>query len=371
MLPIIRIPANWLIIGIILCVGPFTFSLNAAPITITVAKGFVVSLYASGLGDAKQLAIGDKGTLFVGSSKSGLLTALVDRDNNGQVDYRYTISKNLYNPDALAFYGGDLYVAIKNRILRYPNIESRLKRPIRPVTLFDGLPNKNKSNRRVMAVSPEGKLYIAIAAGCNVCLPSEPLGGILEINTRTGEAVQVATGVRKVLGMDWSPTSQKLWFSDNGRDWMGDNLPPDEINLLEKKGAHFGFPYIHGNNVVEPRFKQPPELIITKPIFELPAHVTPVGVHFYRGKQFPKEYHNQLFVAENGSTNRSSKVGYQLVKLNIENEKVTSRTPVISFLDGEFPVAKPHSLVTAPDGAMFISDDYKGNIYRLYYKGSK
>ena len=338
--------------------------------TITVSKGFGISLYASNLGDAKQLAIGDKGTLFVGSSKSELLTALVDKDNDGQVDYRYTIGRNLHRPDAITFYQGDLYVALKNKIVRYRNIEERLKRKVKPTIVYSGLPKKHKLSRRVMAFSPQGKLYVAIDAGCNACLPADPKGGI-EINVKTGEALQVASGVRKALGMDWSPVTQKLWFGDNGRDWMGDNIPPDEINILETKGIHFGFPYLHGSKVQEPRFKQPNELVINKPVYELPAQVTPVGLHFYRGKQFPAEYQGQLFLAENGSTNRSSKVGYQVVKLAIKDQMIVNRMPVVSFLDGEFPVAKPHSLVTAPDGAMYISDDFKGNIYRLYYKGSK
>ncbi|MBE7214048.1 PQQ-dependent sugar dehydrogenase [Shewanella benthica] len=342
--------------------------LAAQPMMITVTKGFGLTLYASELGDAKQMALGDKGTLFVGSHKKGTIVALVDSNADGRVDKRYIVAKGLENPEAIAFHDGDLYVAVDEKIVRFVDIENRLRRPGRGKEVYDRLPGKTNKSRRAMHFGPDGRLYVAIGAPCNVCEAVAPFGSIIAIDIETGSSEQVATGIRSVTGFDWSPMDDALWFADQGRDWMGDRLPPDEINRLEKTGEHFGFPYIHAASVIEPAYDRPKNLKISLPNFELPAHVAPMGLHFYRGQAFPAKYHNQIFVAENGSWNRSSKIGYQVVMLEVVQQKVVKRSTVVSFLDGGFPVARPYALLTAPDGAMYISDDLKGNIYRLYYK---
>ncbi|MCJ8302228.1 PQQ-dependent sugar dehydrogenase [Shewanella sp.] len=357
--------------SILLACAAVLFSQNllaAQPMMITVTKGFGLTLYASGLGDAKQMALGDKGTLFVGSHKTGTIVALVDSNADGRVDKRYTVAKGLENPEAIAFHDGDLYVAVDEKIVRFVDIENRLRRPGRGKEVYDRLPGKTNKSRRAMHFGPDGRLYVAIGAPCNVCEAVAPFGSIIAIDIETGSSEQVATGIRSVTGFDWSPIDDVLWFADQGRDWMGDRLPPDEINRLEKTGEHFGFPYIHAASVIEPAYDRPKNLKITLPNFELPAHVAPMGLHFYRGQAFPAKYHNQIFVAENGSWNRSSKIGYQVVMLEVVQQKVVKRSTVVSFLDGGFPVARPYALLTAPDGAMYISDDLKGNIYRLYYK---
>ncbi len=347
-----------------------TAALAAEPVMITVSKGFGLTLFASDLGDAKQLALGANGTLFVGSHKEGIITALVDANQDGRVDKRYIIAKGLNYPEAIAFHDGALYVAEDERILRFVEIESRLRRPGRPKEVYDRLPGNTKKSRRAMHFGPDGRLYIAIGAPCNVCEPEDPFGSIIAINVESGESEQIVSGVRRVGAFDWSVTDKELWFSELGRNWMGDNLPPDEINKVETVGSHYGFPYIHATDVIEPAYDKPENLKVVAPQFELPAHVAPLGLHFYRGEQFPERYHNQMFIAENGSWNRSSKVGYQVVMLEIENKKIVKRSTVVSFLDGEFPVARPYSLITAPDGGMYISDDLKGNVYRLFYKNA-
>ncbi|WP_394389290.1 PQQ-dependent sugar dehydrogenase [Shewanella woodyi] len=350
--------------------GLFSLSVQAAsqPKMITVSKGFGLTLYASDLGDAKQMALGDKGTLFVGSHRKGTILALVDSNQDGRVDKRYVVAKGLDNPEAIAFYNGDLYAAVDERIIRFKDIENRLRRPGRGKEVYDRLPGKTNKSHRALNFGPDGRLYVSIGAPCNVCEAEDPFGSIIAIDIETGSSEQIASGIRNVTGFDWSPQDQSLWFADLGRDWMGDRLPPDEINRVETVGGHYGFPYLHAKSVLEPAYEKPKNLKITLPNYELPAHVAPMGLHFYRGEQFPPRYHNQMFVAENGSWNRSSKIGYQVVMLEIENNKVIKRSPVVSFLDGEFPVARPYSVLTAPDGAMYISDDLKGNIYRLYYK---
>ncbi|WP_258405028.1 PQQ-dependent sugar dehydrogenase [Shewanella psychrotolerans] len=343
---------------------------ESQPIMITVTKGFGLSLYASDLGDAKQMALGDKGTLFVGTHKSGEIQALVDSNADGRVDKRYVVAKGLEYPEALAFHNGDLYVAEEERIIRYVDIENRLRRPGRGKEVYDRLPGKPNKSHRAMHFGPDGRLYVAIGAPCNVCEPQAPFGSIIAIDIDTGSSEQIATGVRHVTGFDWSPVDDKLWFADLGRNWMGDRLPPDEINRVDSVGAHYGFPYIHATTVLEPAYEKPKSLKAIPPVFELPAHVAPMGLAFYRGMQFPDKYHDQMFVAENGSWNRSSKIGYQVTMLTIEDNEITNRQTVVSFLDGEFPVARPYGLLNSPDGAMYISDDLKGNVYRLFYKGN-
>ena len=338
------------------------------PLMITVTKGFGLSLYASDLGDAKQMALGDEGTLFVGSYKAGTIQALVDSNADGRVDKRYVVAKGLEYPEAIAFHNGDLYVAEEERILRFVDIENRLRRPGRGKEVYDRLPGKTNKSRRAMRFGPDGRLYVAIGAPCNVCEAHAPFGSIIAIDLESGSSEQIATGIRNVTGFDWAPDNSKLWFADLGRDWMGDRLPPDEINRVDTIGAHYGFPYIHASSVLEPAYEKPKGLKVTKPVYELPAHVAPMGLEFYRGTNFPEKYRNQLFVAENGSWNRSSKIGYQVTMLTLENQQISKRQTVVSFLDGEFPVARPYDLVMAPDGAMYISDDLKGNVYRLFYK---
>jgi glucose/arabinose dehydrogenase len=353
-------------VTLLLCNSAFAGSQS---IMITVAKGFGLSLYASDIGDAKQMAMGANGTLFVGSNKSGTIHALVDSNQDGRVDKRYVIAKGLESPDAIAFHNGDLFVATENQIVRFVDIEQRLRRPSRPKEIYSDLPYSEKKSSRAINFGPDGRLYVSIGAPCNVCEAPVPYSSIIAINVDTGASEQIAAGVRDASGFDWSPIDKKLWFADQGRDWMGDNLPPDEINRIDVIGSHYGFPYLHASSVVEPAYEKPKNLKITLPMYELPAHVAPTGLAFYRGSQFPDIYHNQLFVAENGSWNRSSKVGYQVVMLKIEDKKVVSRETVVSFLDGEFPVARPFALLSASDGAMYISDDLKGNVYRLFYKG--
>ncbi|MBW3528097.1 PQQ-dependent sugar dehydrogenase [Shewanella sp. NKUCC05_KAH] len=353
-------------VTLLLCNSAFAGSQS---IMITVAKGFGLSLYASDIGDAKQMAMGANGTLFVGSNKSGTIHALVDSNQDGRVDKRYVIAKGLESPDAIAFRNGDLFVATENQIVRFVDIEQRLRRPSRPKEIYSDLPYSEKKSSRAINFGPDGRLYVSIGAPCNVCEAPVPYSSIIAINVDTGASEQIAAGVRDASGFDWSPIDKKLWFADQGRDWMGDNLPPDEINRIDVIGSHYGFPYLHASSVVEPAYEKPKNLKITLPMYELPAHVAPTGLAFYRGSQFPDIYHNQLFVAENGSWNRSSKVGYQVVMLKIEDQKVVSRETVVSFLDGEFPVARPFALLSASDGAMYISDDLKGNVYRLFYKG--
>lgn len=225
-------------VTLLLCNSAFAGSQS---IMITVAKGFGLSLYASDIGDAKQMAMGANGTLFVGSNKSGTIHALVDSNQDGRVDKRYVIAKGLESPDAIAFHNGDLFVATENQIVRFVDIEQRLRRPSRPKEIYSDLPYSEKKSSRAINFGPDGRLYVSIGAPCNVCEAPVPYSSIIAINVDTGASEQIAAGVRDASGFDWSPIDKKLWFADQGRDWMGDNLPPDEINRIDVIGSHYGF----------------------------------------------------------------------------------------------------------------------------------
>ncbi len=294
---------RWIIQFVCVAVLFISQPLSAAqPIMVTLAKGFGLNLYASELSDAKQMALGDKDTLFVGSHKKGTIIALVDSNADGRVDKHYTVAKGLDNPEAMAFHNGDLYAAVGEKIIRFIDVENRLRRPERGKDVYSCLPEQTNKSHRAIHFGPDGRLYVAIGAPCNVC--------DIAIDIESGSSEQIATGVRYVTGFDCSPTDGDLWFADQGRGWMGDRIPPDEISRVEYNGEHFGFPYIHDVSVVEPAYDKPKNLKITLPNFELPAHVAPMDLHFYQGQAFPAKFQNQMFAAENGSWNRSSKIGY-------------------------------------------------------------
>ncbi len=340
----------------------------AETIHIDVAKGFGVTLFASGLGDAKQLAVGDNGTIFVASKRKASVQALLDTNSDGLVDQRFVIVRKLKFIPAITYHQGDLYVAVNRQILKYSNIEQNMVRPSRPEVVFDELPPQSRKYERAIKFGADGRLYVSLSANCSSCMSRQPNGTILAINLSNSEVEVIASGIRYVTGFDWSPATNTLWFADRGRNRLGYDIAVDELNRVDAVGQHYGFPFLHGANLADQEFKQPEGLQVVVPEYELPAHVTPSGLHFYQGTMFPNKYQQQLFIAENGSTNRSSKVGYQVVLLEMQQQQIVKRTPIVRFLEERYPVARPHSIVTGKDGALYISDDLKGNVYRLYYK---
>ena len=340
---------------------------------LVVPDGFKIELFASDVINARQLALGDEGTLFVGTRKEGKVYALVDKNNDGKADKRYLIDKNLNMPSGVAYRDGALYVAALNQILRYDNIEKKLANPPDPVVIVNDLPSDAHHGWKAIEFSPNGHLYIPVGMPCNICLSeNERHGTVVKLNIKTGKYSIFATGVRNSVGLAFHPIDETLWFSDNGRDWLGDDSPPDEINHAPIAGLNFGFPYLHGRNILDPEYgAQADTEDYTLPAVELRAHVAPLGMTFYNARQFPEEYQSSLFVAEHGSWNRSEKTGYRVIQVILDGNEVVKIKPFITgWLDKEEDTTwgRPVDILMMPDGSMLISDDYANAIYRVTYQ---
>ncbi len=339
---------------------------------LRVPEGFAVDVAAEGLASARQLAIGPRGTLFVGSLRAGQVYALRDEDGDGRFEKRWILARGLTMPSGVAVSGADLYVAALDTIWRLPNIEDHLSSPRRELVTGD-LPRARHHGWKHIAFGPDSFLYVPVGAPCNVCLreDSEPrFASLLRMDPKTGIATIYARGIRNTLGFDWHPRSGELWFTDNGRDLLGDDVPPDEINVITRPGQHFGFPFRHARDLADPQFgnalgaRQP-----VAPRVLIQAHSAPLGIAFYTGTQFPGQYHGALFVAEHGSWNRSSKVGYQVsVAFPDERGQVTAYRPFLSgFLQGQQAWGRPNDVLVMADGSLLVSDDEAGAVYRVTY----
>jgi glucose/arabinose dehydrogenase len=258
--------------------------------SLRLPRGFQISVYADNVAHARSMALGSKGTLFVGTRKAGVVYAVRDNDGDNRADQVLKIATGLNSPNGVAFSNGSLYVAEISRILRYDNIEDHLKNPPSPVVVNDTFPTDRAHGWKFIRFGPDGKLYIPVGAPCNVCLQKNPVyASITRMNPDGTELEIFAHGVRNTVGFDWNPRTNKLWFTDNGRDWMGDNVPPDELNRAPEKGVHFGFPFCHGE-IPDPVFgamRSCKEFV--PPALAMPAHVAALGMRFYTGKMFPPE----------------------------------------------------------------------------------
>ncbi|MCL1049944.1 PQQ-dependent sugar dehydrogenase [Shewanella abyssi] len=344
----------------------------ALPIdNIALPEGFEISIYAENVDNARQMALGDKGTLFVGSRKAGKVHAVIDSNNDYQADAIIEIASDLFLPSGIAFHRGDLYVAEVDKIWRYPDIEAALPTIPEPELVYDKLPNKSHHGWKFIRFGPDGLLYIPVGAPCNVCESKAPFASIIKLNIDTKQATTVATGVRNSVGFDFHPVTGDLWFTDNGRDMMGDDLPDDELNHLSTAGQHFGFPYIHNADIVDPEFGHKADSIKNRPAaLNLGAHVAALGMEFYQGQQFPKRYQNNIFIAEHGSWNRSNKVGYRVVSVKLDgNNVVSSEVFASGWLQGEKSWGRPAAVLTLNDGSLLVSDDAANAIYRIRYTG--
>lgn len=360
--------------------GAMTASQLAA--RLQVPPGFKVSVFAEGLPDARAMAWGDKGTLFVGSSGAGVVYALRDSNHDGlagemKIEPVKIVARGLRMPIGVAFRNGSLYVSAIDRILRFDDIEARLDNPPQPVVVAADLPSDSWHGGRYLAFGPDGKLYAPIGAPCNVCqAPGYARLTRMDVHEqgRGGSGREdVALGIRNTVGFAWSPVTRSLWFTDNGRDLLGDDVPDDELNVITASMQHFGFPYCHGGDVLDPEFGKGKSCRgYVAPAAKLGAHVAPLGIVFYIGTQFPPAYRGKLFIAEHGSWNRSTKSGYRVVSATIEGDKVLKIEPFLSgFLDVQKTLGRPVALVNAPEGSLLVSDDYNGAIYRISYSGAK
>jgi glucose/arabinose dehydrogenase len=315
--------------------------------------------------------LGEQGTLFVSTRRLGKLYA-VTRAFSGSPQV-ITIAADLDMPNGIAFFDGALYVAEAQRIVRYRNIETRLEDPGKPELVAAELPYKNKLHAwKYIGFGPDRKLYVSIGAPCNACEAPE-LSVILRMNADGSGREVFARGVRNSVGFDWHPQTGEFWFTDNGRDMLGDDIPPGELNRAHRPGLDFGFPYCHGADIADPKFGVAGRCAdAVHPSQPLVAHVAPLGMRFYTGSMFPEDYHRQVFIAEHGSWNRSKsagKTGYRvtLVRLN-GNEPVSYEPFMEGFLNDEQKVlGRPVDLLVAPDGALLVSDDQRGVIYKVTY----
>ena len=336
--------------------------------------GFAIELYAGDVPNARAMALGGGGALFVGSRGAGAVHAVVDRDGDARADARYLIDSGLRMPTGVAFRDGALYVAAVSRILRYDAIETRLDDPPAPVVVTDTLPTDASHGWKYLAFGPDGKLYVPVGAPCNVCDSGDPYAAILRMDADGGGREVFARGVRNSVGFAFRPGTGELWFTDNGRDWLGDDSPPCELNRAPAAGMHFGFPYCHAGIIADPEYGRERDCgEFTAPAQALGPHVAPLGMAFYDGAMFPDEYRGDIFIAEHGSWNRSSKIGYRVTRVVLDDagNAVDYRPFIVGWLEGERNWGRPADVFVMPDGALLVSDDQAGAIYRVTWTGGR
>lgn len=344
---------------------------GAAPLQrLKVPQGFHVSIYSDQVPNAREMALGTHDTVFVGSMREGKVYALTGMNAHGRAEHVYVIAKDLEMPVGVAFHDGALYVSAVSRILKYPDIENHLSDPPKPVVVTDKLPTKTHHGWRFIAFGPDGKLYVPIGAPCNICEPGPDFAKIIRMNPDGTGWQTVATGIRNTVGFDWQPGTHTLWFTNNGRDLLGDNTPDDTLNRVDKPGENFGYPYCHAGDVLDPQFGKGHACSeFAQPALRLGAHVAPLGMRFYVGRMFPKSYEGAIFIAEHGSWNRSTKVGYRVVVVHTSKAgKVTGAQPFLTgFLDGQKTLGRPADVQPLRDGSLLVSDDDNGVIYRVTF----
>ena len=333
---------------------------------IKLPPGFVIELWAE-VPNARGLALGKNGTVFSGSSSEGKVYAITESAGKREVK---NLAVGFTSPIGVAFKDGALYVSAINRILRFDDIENRLNEPGKPAVVTDIYPSEKHHGGKFIAFGPDGLLYVAVGAPCNICEPPEPFASITRIKPDGTDFEIYAQGIRNTVGFDWHPETKELWFTDNGRDWMGDNQPPDELNRAPRKGMHFGYPYCHGGDIPDPKFGAKRDCSrTTPPEAKFEPHVAALGMRFYTGKMFPKEYQNNIFVAEHGSWNRRNKIGYRIKLVQLKNSKVIKQEVFAEgWLEQENAWGRPVDVLVMPDGALLVSDDYAGAIYRISYR---
>jgi glucose/arabinose dehydrogenase len=346
---------------------------NSLPLErIKMPVGFKIDVFAE-VNDARSMAISPSGILFVGNRDGKEVYAVQDTNGDFKADKKWTIATGLNTPNGVAFKDGDLYVAEINRILKYPGIESKLSNPPQPVVVNDRYPTKTHHGWKYIAFGPDGKLYVPVGAPCNICESSDEIfASITRINPDgTGREI-FASGVRNTVGFTWHPETKEMWFTDNGRDMLGDDIPPCELNHAPRAGLHFGYPYCHAGTIKDPEFgNKRPCQDFTDPAKPLGPHTAPLGLKFYTGSMFPPGYKNVLFIAEHGSWNRSRKIGYRvsLVKVEDNSKAVSYETFASGWLDDSKQTVwgRPVDVLILPDGSMLVSDDRAGVIYRIVY----
>lgn len=340
---------------------------------LKVPPGFNVEVWTDGVPEARSLALGDKGTVFVGNRNLKDVYAIVDRGGKREVK---KILKGLNTPNGVAFHNGTLYVAERHRITRYDGIEDRLDNPPEPKIVIDGLDPTQQPGHfwKFLAFGPDGKLYFNIGAPGNIVLPSYKQASINRVDPTTGTMEQVVRGVRNSVGFDWNPKTKQLWFTNHGRDWVSDDMPNDTLHRVTHTGMNFGYPFCHQGDFLDPEFgKNRSCKEFDPPAAKLGTHVAPIGMRFYTGKMFPAAYRDNIFIALHGSWNRTTKQGYNVTRVILDTKGNAKMEPFLTgFLTdpkADPPMwGRPVDVLVMRDGAMLVSDDYNGVIYRISYK---
>lgn len=339
---------------------------------IRLPPGFTIDYYAERVPGARSLASGPDGIVFVGTRGEGKVYALVDSDHDQAADRVITLAEGLLLPNGVACRNGSLYVAEVNRVLRYDDIAGRLDDPPDPVVVSEAFPATAVHGWKFIAFGPDGKLYVPVGAPCNACVPPSPGYAAINRMNPDGSGLELyATGVRNTVGFDWDPLTGDLWFTDNGRDFLGEDLPPDELNIAPVPGLDFGFPYCYGENVPDPGLNPGGSCAGYVPAaLPLPAHVASLGMRFYTGDMFPDDYKNQVFIAEHGSWNRVVPTGYRVSLVSRGNGTPASYGIFAEgWLQGRSAWGRPVDVLVMPDGALLVSDDLAGAVYRIAYAG--
>lgn len=338
---------------------------------IRLPGGFQIAIYSDRTPNVRALAVGEDGTVYAGTTKAGKVYALRDRDGNGVAEEVQTIASGLNVPNGVAYRNGDLYVAEIQRIIKFAGIGARLHKPPAPTVVYDGFPDALHHGWKYLRFGPDGKLYAPVGAPCNICLSENEVFATLARMDPDGKNFEiVARGVRNTVGFDWHPETGKLFFNDNGRDELGDDRPPDELNAVPEIGRHYGFPFCHGTDIGDPVFgERRPCSEFVGPVWKYPAHVAALGMRFYTGQQFPEEYRNRLFVAEHGSWNRTQPQGYRVIVLQFrDGAPVGERIFAEGWLQADGTVlGRPVDVLQLSDGSLLVSDDQRGAIYRISY----
>lgn len=338
---------------------------------IKLPDGFRIDYYAKDVKNARSMAMSESGILFVGTRSNDKVFAVIDENQDGKADEVVEVASGLNSPNGVAIRNGDLYVAEINRVLKYPNIEQNFRNKPKYEVVNDQFPSDAHHGWKYIAFGPDDKLYVPVGAPCNICKSENPIYASIARMNPDGTGLEVyAEGVRNTVGFAWHPDTKDLYFTDNGRDMLGDNMPPDELNRATKKGQHFGYPYCHAGTISDPEFgKQRDCSEFVQPVKNLSPHGAALGMKFYTGSMFPAEYKNTILIAEHGSWNRSSKIGYRLMQATTDgNGGVTEYKPFAEgWLQGEKDWGRPVDVLVMKDGSLLVSDDKNDAIYRITY----
>ena len=340
-----------------------TEEINKLLESIQLPEGFEIEIYANNISNARSMDISPSGTIFIGNRHGDNVFAIRDEDEDNIAEKKWLITNKLKNmPNGVAFYKGDLYVAEVDKLWVFKNIEDNLENPGDPILIYDDYPKDKHHGWKYIAFGPDGKLYVPVGAPCNICESKNKMyASITRMNPDGSDREIFAYGVRNTVGFTWNPNNDEMWFTDNGRDMLGDNIPPCELNRVTKPGQNFGYPYCHGDDIGDPEFggKHPCSDFVP-PARNLGPHVAPLGLKFYNGNMFPNEYKGDIFIAEHGSWNRSKKIGYRITRVKIKENKAISYEPFIyGWLNNEEQEAwgRPVDILILDDGSMLISDD--------------